>query len=717
MNISRIELCNFGSYAGLNIFDIGSDNDKSIVLIGGKNGAGKTTLFSGIKLCLYGHKAEGFQGVNSFYRKEIKKYFNDISKYEAASSCYTKISFFLSNGHADDYYEIKREWNISAKVLSEFEKLEVKKNGVGLSEEELADFENFLLNLIPPELFNLFFFDGEQIADYFLDDSSNQHLKNAFMMLCGFDTLDIMEKNFKRIIYGRKNNDDIASEYLAAKERVSELKSLQNENNDKLEDINDQIDSLDAEIEKIEKVYKLSGGVSYEEWNELQLKIKEEEILRENTKAYLKKMANEVIPFIIVKPLLLRLKEQIINEKEKQQFEILQKSLKSMLPEVMTRVYNRLEWQDDEELTQFVLEEFDNEANSRHVNDVNYILDLSSKDASNLQVVVDKYLAFNNQEIIDLENTIDKSLKRTQKLRKKLEQSRIDDLQEFINNKNNIIEKKTIEIEKQQDVLKNIATITAELVNAELALKREEKRFEEQIKYNSVNELAEKSIAFLGHLQNQLYHKKIKLVEDLFMNKIKQLARKTNFIDKISIDEEFNIHVYKQVEFNAKVTAEKILEIGYGQYIDEYGLTHAKALLEATGVVSLEEFVSEYKETNKAFSVLQEIDKSRLSKGEKQIFIMSLYWAFMRLSKYEIPFIIDTPFARIDSEHRANITKEFFMDLHGQVFIFSTNEEIVGIHYDAMKDGILATFLLENIDNVRTNIMANTYFGGEADAI
>ena len=80
--------------------------------------------------------------------------------------------------------------------------------------------------------------------------------------------------------------------------------------------------------------------------------------------------------------------------------------------------------------------------------------------------------------------------------------------------------------------------------------------------------------------------------------------------------------------------------------------------------------------------MLQEIEKSRLSKGEKQVFIMALYWAFMQLNKQNVPFVIDTPFARIDSEHRSNITKKFFMDLSGQVFIFSTNEEIVGEHYE-----------------------------------
>lgn len=91
---------------------------------------------------------------------------------------------------------------------------------------------------------------------------------------------------------------------------------------------------------------------------------------------------------------------------------------------------------------------------------------------------------------------------------------------------------------------------------------------------------------------------------------------------------------------------------------------------------------------------------------------MALYWSFMKMNKQEVPFVIDTPFARIDTEHRVNITKKFFMDLSGQVFIFSTNEEIVGEHFEKMKGCVQAKFLLENSDNLQTIVHANEYFGG-----
>ena len=107
---------------------------------------------------------------------------------------------------------------------------------------------------------------------------------------------------------------------------------------------------------------------------------------------------------------------------------------------------------------------------------------------------------------------------------------------------------------------------------------------------------------------------------------------------------------------------------------------------------------------------MHEFEKQRLSKGEKQIFIMSLYWALMTLSKKNIPFMMDTPFARIDKEHRKHITENFFKQLNGQVFIFSTDEEIINEHVDILQSKINKTFLLDNKQNKKTTIIENEYF-------
>ena len=224
MKINRIKLYNIGSYEGLNVFDIAAQNPNGkISVIGGKNGAGKTTLFSGIKLCLYGYREAGYQAINNWYKNSIKRLINDKAKLENKASAYVLLNLSIFNGQDWDEYELKRNWNLNKDPFEEFV---VVRNGVVLTTEEIDDFDNYLLNLIPPELFELYFFDGEQIADFFLEESNGGRIKNAFLTICGYDTFDILYKNFKRMSKSADVNDSALDEFFSADEQLREAKKM-----------------------------------------------------------------------------------------------------------------------------------------------------------------------------------------------------------------------------------------------------------------------------------------------------------------------------------------------------------------------------------------------------------------------------------------------------------------------------------------------------------
>ena len=89
---------------------------------------------------------------------------------------------------------------------------------------------------------------------------------------------------------------------------------------------------------------------------------------------------------------------------------------------------------------------------------------------------------------------------------------------------------------------------------------------------------------------------------------------------------------------------------------------------------------------------------------------MALYLALMKTSRKDIPFFIDTPFARIDSNHRDKIVRQFFMGIENQIFILSTDEEIVG-QYEAMMDSAVSNKFLLNINTYGyTQVLTNRYF-------
>ena len=103
--------------------------------------------------------------------------------------------------------------------------------------------------------------------------------------------------------------------------------------------------------------------------------------------------------------------------------------------------------------------------------------------------------------------------------------------------------------------------------------------------------------------------------------------------------------------------------------------------------------------------------KAPFSQGERQVYIMSIYLALLKTSHKDIPFFIDTPFARIDSNHRKHIVKEFFMKIKNQMFILSTDEEMVGSYKKMVENKVSNTYILQISDYGTTKILADKYFG------
>ena len=205
MKITDILLQNLGPYIGENrlSFDI-SDPARNVVLIGGKNGAGKTTLFNSIKTGLYGCRAYGFESENAKYLEIISNLINRAAKLGRTGVAKVVISILMEDGKDDFTYRFERSWKLSTKQLRE--DVKIYRNDVLLNETEKSDFESYLLQLIPPDLFRFYFFDGESISGFVFNGVKNSDFRNAFLKLCGLDTMDIIHDNLLRLSNTRKKD-------------------------------------------------------------------------------------------------------------------------------------------------------------------------------------------------------------------------------------------------------------------------------------------------------------------------------------------------------------------------------------------------------------------------------------------------------------------------------------------------------------------------------
>lgn len=711
MRIRNIELHNFGSYGGHNSFIFESDiPEERVVVIGGKNGAGKTTLFTAIQVCLYGNYAFGFKTSGKRYLSEIYNLINNQVRIDENESAFIEISFQQIDDTDIFDYVIRRSWSWPQNDIQE--SLHVWQNGHQLEENELLNFQNYLIHLIPPDMLKLYFFDGEKIADYFLSDRE-VNIRDVLMVLSGNDTFDILYDQVKRVLKISENSqNDVANEYLATQTEIEncqqQVQNLQRE----IESIQESIEKLTVEIEHHKKEYSDHGGITIEEWSNLHNQLKVEEEKRERLNWQRKAYATDFLPFIMVPDLLNMVLPQLQAEKEHQMYQALKESLeKEDFANVLENVVRAIGSNHIEHDSRHLLKSISDYLLDKKWENFDPLLGLSSDEEGQVQSVISRVNAFDPREFTHFQKRINASLEKSKEIRARLQASSIENVESYAQILSTLEEELKIAEMKEEHAKTLLELKRSDLVQKEVKLRGVRKAFEEQLKVHSVSSVSEKTLLLLEELQDTLYSNLIQQVERDLNIKFEELIRKKNFFSRIYIDKNFSVHILRSEKINTSDLI-SLLRTGNVSVITN--------MLGETAIATLQE---QYKATNvaelrkalmveKAAKILLpvEISKDHLSSGEKQIFVMSLYWAIMNQSKNELPFIIDTPFARIDAEHRANITEYFFKKLTGQLLILSTDEELSDNHLKAMSGQISHVYMLEYGQDKRTHICDNQYF-------
>ncbi len=108
------------------------------------------------------------------------------------------------------------------------------------------------------------------------------------------------------------------------------------------------------------------------------------------------------------------------------------------------------------------------------------------------------------------------------------------------------------------------------------------------------------------------------------------------------------------------------------------------------------------------------VPKERLSEGEKQIFAISVLWGLSQSSARPLPAIIDTPMARLDSEHRNQLVERYFPHASHQVIVLSTDTEIERRYFHNLQPHIARAYHLTYDEQSRVTRPEEGYFW-EAD--
>lgn len=423
-------------------------------------------------------------------------------------------------------------------------------------------------------------------------------------------------------------------------------------------------------------------------------------------------LATDLLPFAIVSELVGSVLPQLQAEKELQTYQALKRSLeRDEFSAVLENTVCAMGSQNVKQDSRHLFESISNYLLDKTWENFSPLFGLSSDEEGQVQSVISRVNAFDPRVLIRYQKRIDNSLEKSKEIRARLQASSIENVESYMQTLSTLEEEVKIAILKKDHAQEILALKKSDLDQKESNLRSLKKAFEEQLKVHSVSAVSGKTLLLLEDLQNTLYSNLIQRVESDLNRKFQELIRKKNFFSRIYIDKSFTVHILRNERIN-KIDLLSLLRTGSFSVatsaLGDVAIASLRERYSVDSAIELRETLSA--ETVKQISLPVEISKDRLSSGEKQIFVMSLYWAIMNQSKNELPFIIDTPFARIDAEHRSNITEYFFKKLTGQLLILSTDEELSNNHLEAMRDQISHVYMLEYGQDKRTHIRENQYF-------
>ncbi|NEQ64692.1 MAG: DNA sulfur modification protein DndD [Symploca sp. SIO2D2] len=658
MRFLELVLQNFGPYYGRQVINLcpeSQDDSRSIILFGGMNGGGKTTLMDAIRLALYGHRAQCSTRGNLSYAEFLTQSVNrNSSPVEEA-----RIELLFEHIENDQLlqYRIVRHWT---------KKLKDGKDSLGILDGEWLDegltniWDEYIENLLPLGISNLFLFDGEQVKELAELEAPPVVVVEAIRSLLGLELAERLAVDLE-ILINRKRKT------LASKQELANLEDIEQKLSEKqtaykaaIEEQsisqNQLYEAKDQQQQASDKFISEGGKIAAER---SQLK-SQQNTYQANTnqvREEMKELAAGSLPLRLIQPLLNQAQTQGRQESLASQArigrEVLQEREQRLL-DLLTQL--KLPAKKLAKIQDFLAQE-------------NQLLEQTAEQE-------ESWLEADGETLNYLANLLNRYLPKANKLA----QEQLAKLQN---------------LEAEVDATERQLAVAAS-PEAYQQLENNLRKSQTQLAQAQANwELAKRKVEELD-------------------NDVKQLRKELADYGEKNIDRNNDEHIIKtsaKVQqtlklFRERLTLRKLNKLE--QKVTEcfLYLLHKSDLVHRVAI------------DTEAFSLSlydlqgQPVPKHRLSAGEKQLLAIAFLWGLARVSGRQLPVAIDTPLGRLDSSHRTNLVERYFPHASNQVILLSTDTEIGKVEVEKLRktNAIAREYLLKYEPTKHQTVTEEGYF-------
>jgi DNA sulfur modification protein DndD len=660
MILRSIELENFGLYAGRQTLDLvprkRPGGSTPVVLLGGRNGAGKTTLLEAVRLALYGKLALGHRVGQAEYEGHLLSRIHVGVGGRQSGSASVGLEFDYAEAGRIHHYRVVRRW--SAKGARAAETLVLEKDGRPIEGVPRDEWHHFLQELIPIGVSQLFFFDGEKIAEIARDDVDDG-LAEAVRGLLGIELVGRLRTDLGLFMMRRevKESGAAGNRLKATLDELAQLEDAIAEAKEQVAELTSRRSGQARLASNLRQRFAAEGGDAASQHARLEATRDEtrQQISRRETE--LREMAGGLLPFAMAPNVVKRLTS------------VLSRSDGNGAAEAAALRERLLAWRGEGDPPRSAVWK------DAHWRDLEAFLSSGARGAAVSSEALSDLGASERALLLhQLREIRESTVARAALIASEMDRlgGRLKDVQ------GNLVRASGEGAELLGQEIA-IADQQLALAEAELKVKDEElkalefrrttlKRDRDRLlKAQSESAATQNRAALAGRIgqvlaryEERLLESKLSALQSEFVRRFNHLARKGGFVADARIDRS----------------------------------TFQTTLIDRDG---------------------REIAKSSLSAGEKQVYAIAMLWALAHASGRALPMIIDTPLARLDSEHRRSFVERYLPEASHQVIVLSTDTEVDDALLKRLKPAVSHTYRLDYDPDHRATTAHIGYFGDEME--
>ena len=666
MIITKVILTDYGVYGGKNEFELAPVQDRPIILFGGTNGAGKTTFFEAIPLCLYGISSADRRITKKVYEEFLAKKIHRYQKSSVmADRASVAVQFKFYHNSKEVEYRVERSWQKSYGRTEE--RLDVKKRTGSSARFERLDaieashWQSFVSNLIPKGILRLFFFDGEKVVKMAKEGLEDAVIRDSFKSLLGIEVAEQLHADLQvNLTRSLTDGDKLLQEEIARceAERQDTDKDVERLC-ERLAQRQTDMDALSNEIESAESDISKIGGTFASDRDGAKTRLGNARSGYEVARRRISDMCADALPLALIPGHLDELLKQMDSDSAMSQdragARMLDEKIGAM-SEMLKDAYENAELSSSQKriitssMTRFVKKEKASEAEGVPM------------------------FGFSEYQTAAIRGIISRANSKLLPALRKETASLVKYDKEIITLES------AIASAPADDEIGPLISRVADLNSRRGALQEEMNHMGEKIASNR---------ALLQHIDTKMRDLVSKAHKG---KKTREQIRLTHEVQKVL------------EEFIDRLRVKKI------RLLEQY-------LLDAAGVLlHKKDLIHRIRIDPKSFEItIYDRDgrpkpKYLLSEGEKQMFATSVLWALAKTSGRPLPFMIDTPLARLDDAHRTSIVQRFLPAASHQTLVFSTDTEIEEPEYKMMSSYLAKSYLLAFDEDAGSTSPRGGYF-------